>query len=421
MLCSGVAVCAQVNFDNIYIPQSVDTTTEHKISIDFRISSAEIDSTYSDNAVNLRRLHDLIREVSENDCMRLDSIHVSGLSSPDGTLESNRRLSLRRAISLRDYLLNDCAIPDSVLHFGPTIVAWEQFRDILANSSYAWKDDALRIINRGDSNNSVDHNRRMNRLKRLAGGSAWRTLCQEVFPKLRTSYIVTAIIEIERPAPTPNMEELVPTNTVAPTDSLVVVEEVVEEIAVPDTAASDTSIEVHPEESFKPQLAFKTDLAYLALTVANLGAEFAWGKHWSVDLPLVFSPYTVARDWRMRFYVIQPELRYWLKRPLKGHFFGVHLHTGYYNISFDKDNRYQDDELFFGAGLSYGYAVNFNRHWGMEFTLGVGYLHTKYDVYYNVHNGAMYRENVPYNYFGITKLGINLVYRFDIGGKGVKR
>ena len=418
MLCSWIAVCAQTQSDYNPSLQSIDTTAERKISIDFRINSFEIDSTYSDNAVNLRRLHDLLHEVRCNEYMRLDSVHVSGLSSPDGSLESNRRLSLQRAVSLRNYLLNDCALPDSILHFGPTVVAWEQFKDYIANSSYAWKDDALRIINRGDSNNSVDHNRRMNRLKRLAGGSAWRTLCREVFPKLRTSYIVTAVIEIERPSQIPAIKEILPIDTVAAVEFKEFTEEVVTE---PDTAVPDTMPTAQQEEYFKPQLAFKTDLAYLALTVANLGAEFAWGKHWSVDLPLVFSPYTVTRDWRMRFYVIQPELRYWLKRPLKGHFFGVHLHTGYYNISFNNCDRYQDDELFFGAGLSYGYAVNFNRHWGMEFTLGVGYLHTKYDVYYNVHNGAMYRENVPYNYFGITKLGINLVYRFDLGRKGVKR
>lgn len=114
----------------------------------------------------------------------------------------------------------------------------------------------------------------------------------------------------------------------------------------------------------------------------------------------------------MRFLYIQPEARYWLDRPMKGHFFGVHLHAGVFNVSLDNKNRYQSEKGFHGAGISYGYAMPLSRRWSMEFTVGVGYVFTKYCTYYNVPNGIRYEKDIPYHYWGLTKLGLNFVYRF---------
>lgn len=103
--------------------------------------------------------------------------------------------------------------------------------------------------------------------------------------------------------------------------------------------------------------AIKTNVAYLAATVANLGVEYSFGDHYSIDLPIIYSPYTVARDYRLRFLAVQPEFRYWLKAPMKGHFFGVHLNIGAFNIAVDNKNRYQSPDGFYGVGLSYGYII----------------------------------------------------------------
>ncbi len=158
--------------------------------------------------------------------------------------------------------------------------------------------------------------------------------------------------------------------------------------------------------------AIKTNLAYAAATVANLGIEFGFGEHYSIDLPVIYSPYTVARNYRLRFLVFQPEFRYWMDSPMKGHFFGAHLHAGAFNISVDGKNRYQSPDGFYGAGISYGYMLPFARHWAAEFTIGAGYVHTQYDTYYNIPNGARYEKGTSYNYWGLTKAGIGLVYTF---------
>jgi hypothetical protein len=112
------------------------------------------------------------------------------------------------------------------------------------------------------------------------------------------------------------------------------------------------------------------------------------------------------------YYVSDNFIRYWLKAPMKGHFFGVHLNIGAFNIAVDNKNRYQSPDGFYGVGLSYGYVLPFARHWAAEFTVGAGYVHTKYDTYYNIPNGARFEKGRAYNYWGLTKVGINLLYRF---------
>ena len=158
--------------------------------------------------------------------------------------------------------------------------------------------------------------------------------------------------------------------------------------------------------------AIKSNVAYLLATVANLGAEYRFANHYSIDLSVIYSPYTVARDYRLRFLAFQPELRYWPKASMKGHFFGTHLNIGAFNISVDHENRYQSPNGFYGMGMSYGYMLPLTRCWAAEFTIGLGYVFTKYDTYYNIPNGARYEKGKPYNYWGLTKVGVSVVYRF---------
>lgn len=154
----------------------------------------------------------------------------------------------------------------------------------------------------------------------------------------------------------------------------------------------------------------KTNLPFYALVVPNLAVEVRLADQWSLDIPVFYSPYTVARNYRYRVFALQPSARYWLKPGMKGHFFGVHLLGGMFNISVDERNRYQDTDGMWGAGLDYGYALKFSKHWGMEFNIGVGYIWTRYDTFYNVENGISWDTSTA-NYLGITRLGISLIYK----------
>ena len=94
----------------------------------------------------------------------------------------------------------------------------------------------------------------------------------------------------------------------------------------------------------------------------------------------------------------------------KGHFFGVHLTAGQFNIATNEKTRYQDADGMYGAGLDYGYALKFTENWGMEFNIGAGLIHTRYNAYYNIDNGERFDTRIK-NYWGITRCGISIIYR----------
>lgn len=153
----------------------------------------------------------------------------------------------------------------------------------------------------------------------------------------------------------------------------------------------------------------KTNLPAWALVVTNLAAEYRFSEHWSAELPVYFSAWTISNTYRFRTFSTQPSVRYWLSPEWKGHFFGVHLTAGQFNISTDSKFRYQDANGMYGMGFDYGYAMKFSEKWGLEFNIGAGLIHTKYNVYYNIRNGARFDTRIK-NYWGITRVGISLIY-----------
>ena len=160
-------------------------------------------------------------------------------------------------------------------------------------------------------------------------------------------------------------------------------------------------------------LAVKTNLAAWAGTIMNVAADVEVGRHWSVELPVLWCPWYVSSEHAIKTFTLQPEARYWLAKPGKGHFFGVHAHVGWFNVRWNRD-RYQDtDRPLLGAGISYGYLLPFNEHWAGEFTLGAGYANMRYDTFYNMDNGARIDTRTK-NYWGITRVGISVVYRFNL-------
>lgn len=160
-------------------------------------------------------------------------------------------------------------------------------------------------------------------------------------------------------------------------------------------------------------VAVKTNLAAWAGTIMSLAADVQVSEHFSVELPVLWCPWYVGSKHAVKTFTIQPEARYWLSKPGEGHFLGVHAHVGRYSVKWNRD-RYQDiGRPLLGAGISYGYLLPFDEHWAGEFTLGAGYANMRYGTYYNMDNGARINTRTK-NYWGITRVGLSVVYRFNL-------
>lgn len=179
--------------------------------------------------------------------------------------------------------------------------------------------------------------------------------------------------------------------------------------------------------AFAQNVALKTNLLNDALTTPNLGIEVATGKKQTFNLVYGLNAWEYGSGRQAKHWVLMPEYRWWMCTRMNGHFLGVHALGGEFNagninapvpgffFAGDniakgiKDHRYEGK--FLGAGFTYGYQWILSRHWNLEAEAGVGYAHVWNDKFRCSECGALEKSGQT-NYFGLTKLGLSLMYVF---------
>lgn len=170
-------------------------------------------------------------------------------------------------------------------------------------------------------------------------------------------------------------------------------------------------------------IAIKSNLLYDAIAVANLGVEAPLAPRWTLDVSANLNAWAINQH-KWKHWLVQPELRYWLCDRFQGHFFGLHAIAGQYNVgnlhnnihflgtdfSDLTHNRYQG--WMFGAGLAYGYSWILAKHWNIEAEIGLGWIHTRSDVYPCADCGTKLAEDKNHDYVGPTKAAVSLIYLF---------
>lgn len=304
-----------------------------------------------------------------------DTLYVNGYSGSGDTDAANRRIAFWRSNNLKGYLINTLGLRE------------RDFKTV---------------------NHSSTH-------------PAWGEVVTLGFSPTAPVYVfknsISPVPEAETPADekkeTPEIAEAEKEVTVKETATPVVSPESGEaEPLCPQTEQATVETGTAPSSSGR-YLGVKTNIAAWAGTIMNVAADVQVSEHISVELPILWCPWHISSKHAVKTFTIQPEVRYWLSKPGAGHFFGVHAHVGWFNVKWNRD-RYQDaDRPLLGAGISYGYLLPFNEHWAGEFTLGAGYANMRYDTYYNIDNGARIDTRTK-NYWGITRVGLSVVYRFNL-------
>lgn len=175
---------------------------------------------------------------------------------------------------------------------------------------------------------------------------------------------------------------------------------------------------VLPEDLFarKPIFALSTNAVYDLAITPNFAVEMPLGHSWSVLLDYTF-PWWLTRANDRAWQIIKLDLgaRYWLSRHnrddrwdiLTGHFVGIDLGAGYYDIE-PRHKGYQGE--FQTAGLEYGYAWRLGKYWRLQAFGAIGWMATHYR-YYEANQGdtrLIYKYPGRYTWFGPTKLGVSI-------------
>ena len=199
--------------------------------------------------------------------------------------------------------------------------------------------------------------------------------------------------------------------------------EVVFEDIVIDEEPLDIPLYSFPElvfETEKPLFAVSTNILYDLAITPNVALEFPIGQHWSILADYTF-PWWVTRDNTRAWEVLKLDLgtRYYFSKRnpndpmdiLTGHFVGLDLGGGYYDIE-PKHTGWQGE--FQTAGLEYGYAWKIGHNWRMQAFVAGGWMGTHYRYYEGDEEDdkLVYKYNGRFNLVGPTKLGLSIQYIF---------
>lgn len=160
----------------------------------------------------------------------------------------------------------------------------------------------------------------------------------------------------------------------------------------------------------------KTNLLSDLSTTPNLGMEIGLTPHWSLESSGGYNAWEFSGDRKFKHAFGLVEARYWLCQRFNGHFFGVHMLGGIFNVggwdvSFVhelKTSRYEGWTA--GVGLAYGYQWMIGRRWNLEASFGIGYVQARYDHYQCQHCGDLIESKVRKGFVTPTKAAVSIIY-----------
>lgn len=385
---------------------------DREFGLYFKDGSSELDMSYSRNSEVADSLVAVIKSSKISDI----KYFIEGNASPSGTTVFNETLSRKRVDAVLNYLRSRTEIPDSMVSIKAQGIDWIGLeKSVVADTALQKRKEVLDILRNTpiwvtDSNGKIVSSRKK-QLMDLDYGRVYNILIERHFPSLRR-----ALVALQYSVVTP-----VETDTVAVQDT-VPSENAFVELVPSDTVEAPALKFIAADYEPLHRMALKSNLLYDAILMPSLEVEYRFNDKWSLMLEGDMAWWkNTHKDKYYQVATISPEGRYWFKtkKPWHGHFVGVFGGFTWYDL--ENGNRGYKGEAQM-AGLTYGYMFPIIRVLSFEASVGVGYLHTKYQEYLPIDGHFVYQQTSKLNYFGPLKLKFSLVWRFwDMNKKGGKR
>lgn len=151
-----------------------------KAYLDFPVNVSVIRPEFSNNASELQRIYTLIDRLKNDSDSMITGIIISGYASPEGTYNSNLVLSGRRAQALTNHLQKKYGFSNDLFQAKGHGEDWQTLDSLVELSEMKETEQVLAIIR---STGVFDG--REKKLMELSGGSPYREMRKEIFPKLR--------------------------------------------------------------------------------------------------------------------------------------------------------------------------------------------------------------------------------------------
>ena len=176
------------------------------------------------------------------------------------------------------------------------------------------------------------------------------------------------------------------------------------------------------QEALCQSTGIRSNALYWFTTTPNAGLEFRLGEQTSLSADFGYNAFNfpasvgakgAASNPKIHHWLLQPEFKYWFCSVFERGYVGFHGLYGHYNagglkfIPFMSETRYRGWAA--GGGFSYGYQWALGGRWGVEASLGAGYLYLSYDKY-NCGSCGRHQGSYHRHYIGPTKAAVTFIY-----------
>ncbi|MDE6295619.1 MAG: DUF3575 domain-containing protein [Muribaculaceae bacterium] len=381
--------------------------------IQFKVSRTELDMNLGDNRAALTRMLDWLNEYSDRDSTYvIREVAVTGSASPEGSAQFNMSLSEGRARSIFDYFSNRVNLPDSLTSYTYTGSDWHGLYDmVMADAEMPGREEILAILTPIATGNDIsvsDGENMLRQMKSLRGGSSYEYMCKHMFTHLRMSRVRVSYDKVWNTLHIPPLKD---SGSSLSLDPGLGVLPAIGEIYGPVIECRPFYMDV------------KTNMLYDALAVPDIGVEFYLGKNWSIEGEWMYGWWSRNRSHRYwRIYGGDLTLRYWFgkaahRKPLTGHHVGIYGGLVTYDFEFGGTGHMGGlpghslwDRCMHVAGVEYGYSLPVARRLNIDFTIGIGYMGGKEDIYHPEGDKYIWDKTVNRHWVGPTKAEISLVW-----------
>ena len=382
---------------------------QDSVKIYFRQGYSVLEPSRRNNKEALDRIADSLRTSYADSVYQLKRIQVVGGASPEGSIPLNRRLSVKRANVLFNYLSRYGELPDSLKtnvflgRDGNGLI-----RLVSDDRNLPYRKETLHLLHElaeDAANDDLSKGDQLRRIQQLRGGVPYWYMYKKHFPELRASRLYLWYKKVWNPIAPMSM----------PPIELPVPE--------PEPAGPLPFVPYMPPQPRNLYFAVKTNMLYDALLVPNIGVEFYLGKDWSVGANWMYAWWkTDRRHWYWRTYGGDMVIRKWLgkaakEKPLTGHHLGLYgqiftydFETGGKGYMGGKPGGTLWDKMNYSAGVEYGYSLPVAYRLNIDFTIAVGDWGVTYYEYTPVDNCYVWQATKERHWFGPTKAEISLVW-----------
>ena len=372
----------------------------------FSFNQDEIDPDYLDNSETIATLDALLADSLET--AHPDSLIITSLIVPEGSLKFNAWLAARRAEAVRDYINERYPRLHTKFVLCRKETDWMDWRTLIASDpGVPDQEDVLRVIDY----HHYDPAKCEKLLQYLNGKKPYTYIQESLLPRLHRTEIQVSWNYADLVAPLNGVEPVSGFASTVGQQSPALLTESIE----PEDAGS---VLITPKRR-KTILALKNNLLYDIALAPNLELEIPLGRRWSVNAEYK-CPWWLNNERNFCYQLVSGgiEGRCWLgnrrtRDPLIGHFFGLYAEGGNYDFQFGEITGYRG-KYYAAGGLSYGYTRRIGRHFSLEFSLGVGCLTTDFHTYLSDQGELSWKDTRRIVYIGPTKVNCSLVWLISV-------